>query len=66
MAEKLIRLSDVLKRVPYSRSTIYLKISRNEFPQPVALGARAVAFAESAIDAWIAQRIAGGWHGVEE
>jgi prophage regulatory protein len=66
MAENLIRLSEVMKRVPYSRSTIYLKVARNEFPQPVSLGARAVAWVESEVDGWIAKRIVGGWHGVEE
>jgi prophage regulatory protein len=59
MAENLIRLSSVMKRVPYSRSTIYLKVARNEFPQPISLGARAVAWVESEIDAWIAKRIDG-------
>ena len=43
MAENLIRLSEVMRRVPHSRSTIYLKVARKEFPQPVSLGARAVA-----------------------
>jgi prophage regulatory protein len=63
MAETLIRLSEVMKRVPYSRSTIYLKVSRNEFPQPVSLGARAVAWRASAVEAWIAERIEAGWDG---
>ena len=69
MAENLIRIGEVMRRVPYSRSTIYLKVARNEFPQPISLGgasARAVAWVESEIDGWIAKRIAGGWHGVEE
>jgi prophage regulatory protein len=66
MAENLIRLSEVMKRVPYSRSTIYLKVARNEFPQPISLGARAVAWVESEVDSWIAKRIVGGWRGEEE
>jgi prophage regulatory protein len=65
MAENLIRLSEVQRRVPYSRSTIYLKVARNEFPQPVSLGARAVAWVESEVDKWIAQRIEGERDGVE-
>lgn len=65
MAETLIRLAEVMKRVPYSRSTIYLKVARNEFPEPVSLGARAVAWVESEIDDWIEKRIEGGWDGVE-
>jgi prophage regulatory protein len=66
MAENLIRLSEVQRRVPYSRSTIYLKVARNEFPQPVSLGARAVAWVESEVDRWIDQRIEGERDGVEE
>jgi prophage regulatory protein len=58
--EKLLRLADVRDRVPYSRSTIYQKINRGEFPKPVSLGERAVAWLESEIDAWIEARIAIG------
>ena len=60
MSEKFLRLSEVQRRVPYSRSTIYLKVSRGQFPQPINLGARAVAWLESDIDEWIAQRIGKG------
>lgn len=55
--KKLLRLADVRDRVPYSRSTIYQLISQGEFPKPVSLGARAVAWLESDIDEWIAARI---------
>jgi len=66
MAQSLIRLSEVLKRVPYSRSTIYLKVARGEFPQPVSLGARAVAWVQADVDAWIDRRIDAGRSGVQE
>ncbi len=66
MAERFLRLSEVQRRVPYSRSTIYLKVSRNEFPEPVSLGARAVAWVESEVDDWITKRIEAGWDGGEE
>jgi prophage regulatory protein len=56
--EKFLRMTEVQSRVPYSRSTIYLKVSRGEFPAPIDLGARAVAWLESDIDEWIAARIA--------
>ncbi|MBW4026333.1 MAG: AlpA family phage regulatory protein [Acidobacteria bacterium] len=52
--EKLLRISEVQNRVPLSRSAIYLKISRGEFPTPIPLGARAVAWREADIDGWIA------------
>jgi prophage regulatory protein len=60
MSERFLRLTEVQRRVPFSRSTIYLKVSRGEFPSPVNLGARAVAWLESDIDAWIESRIAKG------
>ena len=53
----LIRLPQVRQRVALSRSAIYLKISRGEFPAPVNLGARAVAWVDSEISAWIQARI---------
>jgi prophage regulatory protein len=58
MSEKFLRMLEVQNRVPYSRSTIYAKIARGEFPAPIDLGARAVAWLESDIDEWIAARIA--------
>ncbi len=58
--EYLIRLKEVRKQVPYCPSTIYLKISRGEFPKPISLG-RAVAWRQSDIDAWIAEKIEAGW-----
>lgn len=57
VSEKFLRLIEVQRRVPYSRSTIYLKVSRGEFPHPISLGARAVGWLESDIDEWMAQRI---------
>ena len=60
MSEKFLRLVEVQRRVPYSRSTIYLKIQKGEFPAPIDLGARAVAWLEGDIDEWIALRIERG------
>ena len=55
--QKLLRLSDVRERVPYSRSTIYQLIAQGKFPQAISLGERAVAWLESDIDEWIAARV---------
>lgn len=54
---KLLRLPSVLARVPYSRSSIYAMIERGEFVKPVKIGARAIAFPEDEVDAWIAAKI---------
>ncbi len=47
-----------MKRTGLSRSTVYLMISRKEFPPPVSLGERAVGWVESEIDQWLDARIA--------
>jgi prophage regulatory protein len=58
--QRFLRLADVRDRVPYSRSTIYQLIAQGKFPKPISLGARAVAWLESDIDAWIEARIENG------
>ena len=53
----LIRLPEVRRRVGLSRSSIYAKVALAEFPAPVSLGGRAVAWLESDVDTWIEERI---------
>jgi prophage regulatory protein len=53
MAEKLLRRPDVEARTGLSRSTLYDWMKRGEFPQPVKLGTRLVAWRESDIAAWL-------------
>ena len=43
--------------VPFRRSTIYLMISRGEFPKQISLGVRAVGWLKSEIDPWVESRI---------
>jgi prophage regulatory protein len=54
----IMRLPDVRSRVGLSRSTIYLRISRGEFPAPVRLGANSVGWLSEDIDRWIEHQIA--------
>lgn len=56
----LLRLPQVQARTGLGRSTIYLKISQGQFPAPVKLGARAVAWPESEVTRWIRSRIDAG------
>ena len=53
MSDSFLRLADVQRRVPFSRSAIYLMISRGEFPKQISLGARAVGWLKSEIDQWV-------------
>src|SRR3546814_15171541 len=54
----LLRLPEVKRRVGLSRSTIYARIGRGEFPRPINLGAAVSAWERREIDRWIAERIA--------
>ena len=53
----IIRRKQVEARTGYSRSTIYSKVSKGEFPAPIQLGARAVGWIESEIDTWLTAQI---------
>ena len=57
MTCRFLRLPDVRAKVGLSRSTIYLRMSRGQFPKTVKLGERSVAWIDSDIDDWIEQRI---------
>ena len=54
MSYSILRLPAVKARTGLSRSTIYLRISRGQFPKQVTLGGeRAVGWLESEIDSYI-------------
>jgi prophage regulatory protein len=54
----LLRLPAVAARTGLSRSTIYERIATGDFPKPVKLGARAIGFVESEVEAHIERTIA--------
>ena len=56
MAETHFRRGDVERLTGLSRSTIYEMMANGEFPRPVKIGRRAVAWRESDIAGWQAQR----------
>ncbi len=58
MSQNILRLPAVLGRTGLSRSTVYLMVSKNQFPAPVSLGERAVGWVESQIDLWVDEKIA--------
>jgi prophage regulatory protein len=57
MTDKLIRINAVMAITGKSRSAIYADIANGCFPSSILIGARSVAWAESAIEAWIKSRI---------
>lgn len=56
MAENHLRLPAVIALTGRSRSGIYAMMDTNEFPRPVRVGKRAVAWPESAVSAWLNER----------
>ena len=57
MSHNILRLPAVLERTGLSRSTVYLMISKDEFPASVSLGERAVGWVESQVDQWLDEKI---------
>ena len=55
---RVLRLPRVQARTGLARSTIYVRVADGSFPQPIRLGARAVGWIESEVDAWIRDQIA--------
>ena len=50
---KLLRLSEVLEIIGLVKTNLYGKLKRGEFPVPLKLGKRAVAWKQSDIEEWI-------------
>ncbi|HIB83440.1 MAG TPA: AlpA family transcriptional regulator [Chromatiaceae bacterium] len=57
MTNTILRLPAVKVRTGLSRSSIYLRISTDDFPAPISLGGRAIGWVESDIDDWLAEKI---------
>ena len=53
----LIRIGEVQHQTGLSRSGIYEKIANGDFPKPINLSPRRIAFIESEIQDWIHKRI---------
>jgi prophage regulatory protein len=55
--QSFLRLKQVKLRTGFSRSWIYEAIRRGDFPAPISIGARAVAWTEQSIADWQQRRI---------
>ena len=54
----LLRRPTVQQRTGLARSTLYQLIARGQFPKPILITSKAVAWPSDLVDKWIAQRIA--------
>ena len=52
---RLLRLSEVLRRIPYSEAHIWRLEKNGHFPRRAHLGPKRVVWVESEIDDWIAE-----------
>ena len=55
--QKLVRRKSVEMMTGLSRSALYEKMAQGEFPKPIRLGTRSVAWVLSEIECWISKRI---------
>lgn len=53
MADQLIRLKEVSNRFCIPVSTIWDWIKKGNFPKPIKLGSRFIAWRESELNAWL-------------
>jgi len=58
MSNKIIRLPAVKEKTGLSRSSIYLRMTKDDFPKSISLGDRAIGWLESDIEQWLEDKIA--------
>lgn len=51
--DRILRINTVLERTGLTRSTLYRKIERGEFPRQVKIAQRCAGWRESAVAAWM-------------
>lgn len=57
MSDRLIPLSAVLERICISKTDLYRRINRGEFPKPVPIGRHRIAFVEAEVANWISSKM---------
>lgn len=57
--KRLLRISDVMERTTFSRSHIYARMKRGEFPRALSLGPKCTRWLESDINEWLEEQTKG-------
>jgi len=57
MSKVILRLNATLAKTGLSRSVLYSKISKGEFPKQINLSERSIGFLEEEVNGWIDERI---------
>lgn len=55
---RILRFSDVVRRTGMSKSGIYGRLRRNDFPGPIQIGPRSVGFVEREVNHWLHDLVA--------
>ncbi|BDX02815.1 DNA-binding protein [Marinomonas pontica] len=53
---RVMKLNEVINTTGLSRSSIYAYMTKGEFPKPIQLGPRAVAWIEEEVQGWLMER----------
>ena len=56
----LLRLPKVLSRTGLGRSTLYRLVATGDFPAPIKLTKRSIAWPDSSVEEWIQEKTAEG------
>ena len=56
IGERLLRLPEVLERVPFGKTTLYRLMREGSFPKNIQLGSNMVAWVASDIDKWVSRK----------
>lgn len=51
--DRILRISTVLQLTGLTRSTLYRKVQRGEFPKQIKLSERCAGWRQSAVNAWM-------------
>jgi len=57
MTHAVLRMKEVIAKTGMQRTNLYRQVKAKTFPQPISLGAKAVGWVESEVDAWIETRM---------
>ena len=57
IGERLLRLPELLERVPFGKTTLYALMRMVLFPQNIKLGSNMVAWVASEVEEWINTQI---------
>lgn len=63
---RILRFPDVVRKTGMSKSDIYGRIRRNEFPEPVQLGPRSVGFVEQEVNGFLKRLVIRSRSGIVE